>query len=112
MGSDGEPVPGLGWALDRDYVHSVDAGKEVEGETAGPSSSLRSGFLLDLVALSHFMRPSLRKDADAALSSAAWQEIRVRSGRGDKREGGAFNREWFLDGGIDARPGLSCAGRE
>jgi hypothetical protein len=38
-------------------------------------------FLLDLAALLHFMRPSLRKGAYAALSSAAWQEIRVRSGR-------------------------------
>ncbi len=40
-------------------------------------------FLLTLVALVHFMRPSLRKGAHAALSSAAWQEIRVRSGRDD-----------------------------
>jgi hypothetical protein len=31
----------------------------------------------------HFMRPSLRKGAHSALSSAAWQEIRVRSGRDD-----------------------------
>jgi hypothetical protein len=29
------------------------------------------------------MRPSLRKGAYAALSSAVWQEIRVRSGRDD-----------------------------
>jgi hypothetical protein len=29
------------------------------------------------VALMHFMRLSLRKGAHAALSSAAWQEIRV-----------------------------------
>jgi hypothetical protein len=29
------------------------------------------------------MRLSLRKGAHAALSSAAWQEIRVRSGRDD-----------------------------
>jgi hypothetical protein len=36
-----------------------------------------------LVALVHFMRPSLRKGAHAALSSTAWQEIRVRSGRDD-----------------------------
>ena len=34
-------------------------------------------FLWNLVALSHFMRPSLRKRAHAALSSAAWQEIGV-----------------------------------
>jgi len=48
--------------------------------------SLRSAtpdFLLTLVALVRFMRPSLRKGAHAALSSAAWQEIRVRSGRDD-----------------------------
>jgi hypothetical protein len=36
------------------------------------------------VALVHFMRPSLPKGAHAASSSAAWQEIRVRSGRDDK----------------------------
>ena len=40
-------------------------------------------FLWNLVALLHFMRPSLRKGAHVALSSAAWQEIRVRSGRDD-----------------------------
>jgi hypothetical protein len=40
-------------------------------------------FLLTLMALTYFMRPSLRKGAHAALSSAAWQEIRVRSGRDD-----------------------------
>jgi hypothetical protein len=44
-------------------------------------------FLLDLVALTHFMRPSLRKGAYAASSSVAWQEIRVRSGRDDKVRG-------------------------
>jgi hypothetical protein len=46
-------------------------------------------FLLTLVALVHFMRPSLRKGAHAALSIAAWQEIRVRSGRDD-------NSSWKL----------------
>jgi hypothetical protein len=40
-------------------------------------------FLLTLVASVHSMRPSLRKGAHASLSSAAWQEIRVRSGRDD-----------------------------
>src|SRR6202034_2004614 len=40
-------------------------------------------FLWNLMALVHFMRPSLRKVAYAALSSAAWQEIRVRFGRDD-----------------------------
>ena len=54
--------------------------------------SLRSAppdFLWVLVALPNFMRLSLRKGAYAAFSSAAWQEIRVRSGRDDKVEGGA-----------------------
>jgi hypothetical protein len=46
-------------------------------------------FLWNLAALVQFMRPSLRKGAYAALSSAAWQEIRVRSGRDDKGESGA-----------------------
>jgi hypothetical protein len=36
------------------------------------------------------MRLSLRKAAHAAMSSAAWQEIRVRSGRDDKVEGGVY----------------------
>jgi hypothetical protein len=47
-------------------------------------------FLWDLVALSHFMRPSLRKGAHAAAAGVAWQEIRVRFGRDDKGEDGAF----------------------
>jgi hypothetical protein len=34
-------------------------------------------FLLDFVALIHCMRLSSRKGAHAALSSEAWQEIRV-----------------------------------
>jgi hypothetical protein len=37
----------------------------------------------------HSMRPSLRKGAHVVLSSAAWQEIRVRFGRDDKGEGNA-----------------------
>jgi hypothetical protein len=37
-------------------------------------------FLLNLVACANFMRLSLLKSAHAALSCAAWQEIRVRSG--------------------------------
>jgi hypothetical protein len=40
-------------------------------------------FLWRLVALANFMRLSSRKAAHAAMSSAAWQEIRVRSGRDD-----------------------------
>jgi hypothetical protein len=41
-------------------------------------------FLWDLVASVNFMRLSLRKGAHVLLSSAAWQEIRVRFGRDDK----------------------------
>jgi len=41
-------------------------------------------FLWNLVASVYFMRLSSRKGARAVLSSAAWQEIRVRSGRDDK----------------------------
>jgi len=48
-----------------------------EGETADSSAS--PDFLLNLMALANFMRLSLLKGAPAALSSAAWQEIRVRS---------------------------------
>jgi hypothetical protein len=40
-------------------------------------------FLWSLVASVSFMRLSARKGAHAVLSSAAWQEIRVRSGRDD-----------------------------
>src|SRR3984957_7266137 len=47
-------------------------------------------FLSNLVALANFMRLSLRKAAHAAMSSAAWQEIRVRSGRDDD----SIARKW------------------
>jgi hypothetical protein len=47
-------------------------------------------FLLRLVALMSFMRLSLMKAAHVALSGAAKQEIRVRSGRDDKGERNAF----------------------
>jgi hypothetical protein len=53
-------------------------------------------FLLDLVTLIYFMRPSLRKGAHAVLSGAAWQEIRVRFGRDDKGRGSAFSGERFV----------------
>ncbi len=47
------------------------------------------------MALVNFMRLSLRKGAYAALSGAAWQEIRVRSGRDDN----SFARKrWFSSG--------------
>ena len=42
------------------------------------------------------MRPSLRKGAHVVLSSAAWQEIRVRFGRDDKGEGSDFSEEWLV----------------
>jgi hypothetical protein len=38
------------------------------------------------VALANFMPLSLQKAAHAVVSSAAWQEIRVRFGRDDKQE--------------------------
>jgi hypothetical protein len=47
-------------------------------------------FLSMLVALANLMRLSLRKAAHANVSSAAWQEIRVRSGRDDKGEVGCI----------------------
>jgi hypothetical protein len=56
-------------------------------------------FLWKLVALVYFMRPSLRKGAQVVLSSAAWQEIRVRSGRDDKGGSGALSQYWFVDAG-------------
>jgi hypothetical protein len=61
-------------------------------------------FLWNLVALMHFMHPSLRKGAHVDLSSAAWQEIRVRSGptagrdrRDDKGRWRRFHKKWLLD---------------
>jgi hypothetical protein len=50
----------------------------------GSLHSATPDFLLILVALANFMRLSLLKAAHADVSSAAWQEIRVRSGRDDK----------------------------
>ena len=49
-----------------------------ERETADPSAA--PDFLLNLVALTSFMRLSSLKGVHAALSGVAWQEIRVRSG--------------------------------
>src|ERR1700733_15926745 len=62
-------------------------------------------FLSNLVALPYFMRLSLRKGAHAASSSAAWQEIRVRSGRDDTSvwNGQKNSREFFIAlGGLQA----------
>jgi hypothetical protein len=49
-----------------------------EGRTAGPSAS--PDFLSAMLASANFLRLSLLKAAHAVVSSAAWQEIRVRSG--------------------------------
>jgi hypothetical protein len=54
------------------------------------------------------MRLSLEKGARAALSSAAWQEIRVRYGRDDKGGVGAFIKIGHTDAPV-RRP-LSKAG--
>jgi hypothetical protein len=62
---------------------------EVRGAHSRSLHYATPDFLWNLVALPHFMRPSLRKGAYAALSSATWQEIRVRFGRDDKGEGSA-----------------------
>jgi hypothetical protein len=50
----------------------------LDRETADPSAA--PDFLWNLMALANFMRLSLLKGAHVALSCAAWQEIRVRSG--------------------------------
>jgi hypothetical protein len=52
-----------------------------------------------LVALADIMRLSLKKGAHSALSSAAWQEIRVRFGRDDKGEGSAS-----MESGVGQKP--------
>jgi hypothetical protein len=53
-------------------------------------------FLWNLVALSHIMRLPLRKGASADLSSAAWQEIRVRD---DKSRAAVHLVVCYADGG-------------
>jgi hypothetical protein len=50
-----------------------------DGESSWSLYSTTPNFLLDLVALSHFIR------ANSALPGAVWQEIRVRSGRDDDK---------------------------
>ena len=73
--------------------------------------SLRSAtpdFLLSLVALVILMRLSLTKAAHLAMSSAAWQEIRVRYGRDDKGGVGAFIKIGHTDAPV--RRLLSKAG--
>ena len=69
-------------------VRTPEFGKP-EGRIADPLHYATPDFLWNLVALVHFMRLSLTERAYAALSSAAWQEIRVRSGRDD-------NSSWKL----------------
>jgi hypothetical protein len=53
------------------------------------------------MALVDFMRLSLTERRTRGLSSAAWQEIRVRSGRDDKGEGG-FSIESDVEGSTDS----------
>src|ERR1700723_2411129 len=53
-----------------------------EGRTADPSTAL-PGFPEELGGVGASCAFPLQKGAHAALSSAAWQEIRVRSGRDD-----------------------------
>ena len=73
--------------------------------TAGPYAP--PDFLSNLVALASFMRLFSLKGARAALSGAAWQEIRVRFGLDDKLEG-----RWALfrsdASGVNCRS-LGCA---
>src|SRR5450755_1478197 len=62
-----------------------------------------------LVALANIMRLSLRKGAHAVLSSAAWQEIRVRSGRDDnsvvaKTSFSPGNAEFYPSTELSSRP--------
>jgi hypothetical protein len=77
----GKPKPG--WLL------LCWLGETEPGGDSPTGLSLRyPDFLSRLVALTNLMRLSLRKAAHAAMSSAAWQEIRVRSGRDDKFKGG------------------------
>jgi hypothetical protein len=71
-------------------------------------------FLWKLVALVYFMRPSLRMGAQVVLSSAAWQEIRVRSGRDDKggsgdtsKKSGCWTEGAFLNSRVRSAVGLS-----
>ena len=66
-------------------------------------------FLWMLVALANIMRLSLRKGAPAVLSSAAWQEIRVRSGRDDnsvvaKTSFSPGNAEFYPSTELSSRP--------
>jgi hypothetical protein len=76
-----ENCKSLGFAPDEqtDSRSRLDAGR-------ANSRSLRYAppdFLLSVVVLANFMRLSLLKGAHGVLSSVAWQEIRVRSGRDD-----------------------------
>ena len=62
-------------------------------------------FLLRFMALMHFMRLSLLKGAHAALSSAAWQEIRV----GMTKEGRRFRGERLLKSSRFSSPWCGAA---
>ena len=76
--------------------HNLFRGEEFAGCQRASLRYATPVFLSRLMALANFMRLSSRKAAHAAVSSAAWKEIRVRSGptasrgrRDDKVEGGA-----------------------
>jgi hypothetical protein len=80
---EGCPASGLFSAVpQRRYVRLMRA-KEASENLKENRRSLHYAtpdFLWKLVALANIMRLSSKKGAHAVLSSAAWQEIRVRSG--------------------------------
>jgi len=74
---------------DRKVTGSLNEQRGFPGELGAGRVNRRSlhyappNFLWNLVASANLMRLSLRRGAFAVLSSATWQEIRVRSGRDD-----------------------------
>ena len=66
-------------------------------------------FLCRLVASANFMRLSLRRGAFAVLSSAAWQEIRVRFGRDDNSVANSNEFEETIAFKINCHPDRSVA---
>jgi hypothetical protein len=79
-------------------------------ETADLSTTLPRISCRGWVALAILMRLSLKKGAHADLSSAAWQEIRVRSGRDDKSvagQGSPFPRKVRRTAGPSASLGMT-----
>jgi alpha-mannosidase len=78
---------------------------KAEGRTADPSTTLPRISCRTWWRWCTSCAFPLQKGAHAALSSATWQEIRVRSGRDDKGYGGVFNKDWLAD---DGTAGLSA----